>query len=134
LSHVPAAVREQVRNRAGYRCEYCRKPEQVAGYRHHVDHVISQKHDGPSTLDNLAWACFQCNVNKGSDIAAYDAATGKLTALYNPRIQVWADHFELQQSLIVRKTPEGRVTVRLLQLNHTDQVEIRKSLIAAGLW
>jgi 5-methylcytosine-specific restriction endonuclease McrA len=134
MSHVPAAVREQVRKRAGNRCEYCRKPEDAVVYPYHVDHIISQKHDGKSTLDNLAWACFQCNVNKGSDIAAYDSATGNLTPLYNPRLQVWIDHFELQQSLIVGKTPEGRVTVRLLQFNHLDQVDIRRGLISAGLW
>jgi hypothetical protein len=82
----------------------------------------------------LAWACFQCNVAKGSDVASYDAQTDELTPLYNPRTQEWDDHFELDGAEIVGKTPVGRVTVRLLQMNHPERIEIRYWLIEAGLW
>ena len=30
-------------------------------YPHGPDHVIAEKHGGPASLENLAWACFHCN-------------------------------------------------------------------------
>ena len=62
-------------------------PENISTYGHHVDHIISLKHNGSSAPDNLAWACPQCNIMKGSDVASCDEQTGHLTPLYNPRIQ-----------------------------------------------
>ena len=134
MSGVSPAVREQVRQRAGARCEYCRKPENAGMYPFHVEHIIALKHGGSSDLDNLAWSCFLCNVAKGSDVAAYDEDTGNLTPLYNPRTQTWDQHFEMDGSEIVGKTPVGRVTVRLLRMNRPEQVETRRPLIEVGLW
>lgn len=79
MTHIPTALRKQVRQRAAERCEYCRKPENVSAFSHQIDHLVASKHDGPTTLDNLAWACFRCNNAKGSDIAAYDEMTETLT-------------------------------------------------------
>jgi 5-methylcytosine-specific restriction endonuclease McrA len=70
MSVISKTVREQVRQRAGMRCEYCRKPEGVSQFAHTIDHIIAVKHEGTSEFDNLAWACFQCNSTKGSDIAS----------------------------------------------------------------
>jgi hypothetical protein len=134
VSPIPESIRQQVRERAGQRCEYCRTPEGVSLYDHHVDHIISLKHSGPSGLENLAWACFQCNVAKGSDIAGIDEKTGELTPFYNPRQHNWDDHFEWGGPVIVGKTPIGRVTVRLLQMNHPERVETRRRLMKAGRW
>ena len=85
-------------------------------------------------MNNLAWSCFLCNVAKGSDIAAFDEDTGNLVPLYNPRTQIWDEHFEVDGAQIVGKTPAGRATVRLLRMNRPEQVETRRSLIKAGLW
>ena len=135
MTRVSAAIREQVRQRAGERCEYCRKPEMPGTYPHHIEHIVALKHGGSSDLDNLAWACFQCNVAKGSDVASYDEQTGELTPLYNPRRQEWDDQFRLDDDAdIVGITPVGHVTARLLQINHPDQVETRRQLIRAGVW
>ena len=134
MTRVPSSLREQVRVRAGKRCEYCHKPEGISAYDHQADHIIALKHGGPTSLDNLAWACFQCNNTKGSDIASYDEVTGNLTPLYNPRTEEWHTHFMMDGPIIIGKTAIGRVTIRLLQLNHPEQVETRRNLIAAGLW
>jgi hypothetical protein len=134
MTRVSSAAREQVRQRANHRCEYCRKPDSFSPHDYHVDHIISQKHHGSDELHNLAWACFRCNASKGTDIAAYDPQTGVLTPLFNPRTQSWEEHFELDGNRIIGKTPVGRVTVFLLDFNHPDQVETRRLLIAAGLW
>lgn len=134
MSRIHPRVREQVRQRAGSRCEYCRKPEMYSYYAFHADHIIPPRHNGSDDVSNLAWACFACNISKGSDIASYDSDSGELTPLFNPRAQRWEDHFELNDFRIVGKTAVGRVTIRLLQLNHPDQIETRRALAAAGLW
>jgi hypothetical protein len=126
--------RAQVRDRANRRCEYCQKLEQVSTYGFHVDHIIPIAHGGNSEMENLAWACFECNVSKGRDISSYDPITGELTPLFNPRRQNWADHFALDKWVIVGKTAVGRVTISILLLNHPDQIMTRRQLIEAGVW
>lgn len=128
-------IRELVRQRAGERCEYCRKPESVEAYPYHIEHIIALKHGGSSDIDNLAWACFQCNVAKGTDVASYDEQTGELVPFFNPRTQEWAVHFKLDDDgEIAGLTSIGRVTLRLLQINHPDQIETRRQLVKAGAW
>jgi len=50
-------------------------------------------------------------------------------AISNPRTQDWQQHFALDGALIVPRTPIGRVTVAILQLNHPDRLLERESLI-----
>jgi len=131
---VPAALRDFVRRRAGSRCEYCLIHEEHCTYPHEVDHIISRKHRGETHKDNLAWACFVCNRLKGSDIASIDLETGKLARLYHPRNDLWNKHFCLKGARIVPLTNVGRVTEHLLQLNHSDNLQLRKDLQAKGLF
>ncbi len=49
-----------------------------------VDHVISEKHGGPTEEHNLAFCCPFCNRAKGSDIASL--VESELVRLFNPRI------------------------------------------------
>jgi 5-methylcytosine-specific restriction endonuclease McrA len=134
VTRVPDRIREQVQQRANGRCEYCHLPEEFGFYGHQVDHIITVKHRGNSLLSNLAWACFDCNNAKGSDIASYDENTAELTPLFNPRTQVWNDHFQLNGAEIAGKTSIGRVTVFLFQMNRDEQIETRRDLIDVGIW
>jgi len=85
VTRVPESVRERVRQRANKRCEYCHKPDAFKRLPYHVDHIIPVKrHRGSEGFENLAWACFECNTTKGSDIASIDQITDELTLLYNP--------------------------------------------------
>ena len=131
---ISRKIRQAVSKRATRRCEYCHLPDSFSFHPFQVDHVISVKHDGSDDVDNLAWACPNCNNAKGSDLGSYDKETGILTPFYNPRTQVWTDHFEISEGLIIGKTPEGRVTVHILLMNQSERVEVRKILIDAGLW
>jgi 5-methylcytosine-specific restriction endonuclease McrA len=54
MSTVSKALREQVRQRAGMRCEYCHKPEGVSNFSHTIDHIIALFHNGSDDLENLA--------------------------------------------------------------------------------
>jgi len=123
-----------VRERANERCEYCRKPEIFTSRSYHADHIIPERHGGTTSLHNLAWACFDCNVNKAGDISSYDKITGELVPFYNPRTQSWDEHFELESTMIKGKTAVGRVTVSLLNINHPDHVATRHYIIEKGYW
>ena len=130
-SHISSKQRQFVVERANEQCEYCLLHQTDAAlFDHEVDHVIAEKHGGPTTHDNLALACFECNRYKGSDVASFDPITGKITLLFNPREQHWSDHFQLNQATIVPLTPEGRVTAYLLRLNSEARLLRRSKLIA----
>jgi len=100
---------------------------------HEIDHVIAEKHGGPTNADNLALACALCNGFKGSDLASIDPERGDIVPLFNPRRDRWAEHFRLEGGRIQPLTPSARATVRLLQLNYPDRIEERALLIAAGI-
>lgn len=127
-TRISAALRREVRARAGKRCEYCLIAESQAFFPHEPDHLIALKHGGETTFGNLALACFDCNRFKGSDIASIDKVTGELTPLFNPRTQQWHEHFEIRGGLIIPLTASGRVTENVLQLNRPNRVEIRQRL------
>ena len=129
---ISAALRRVVRARAGGRCEYCGMQDTEPVFPHEPDHIIAIKHGGPTTSENLAYACFDCNRAKGSDIASIDPGTGALTALYSPRTQRWSEHLRFNGPVIEALTATGRVTVRLLKLNLPIRVAVRDSLMRAG--
>lgn len=132
--YISKNIRQAVKERAKSYCEYCKKPTGYTFYNHHIDHIIPPLHGGNNELDNLAFACFQCNSAKSSQIASYDLITRELVALFNPRQDNWDAHFEIYAGEIIGKTPIGRVTVRVLQMNETDEVNMRRTLISAGVW
>jgi hypothetical protein len=129
---VSAALRRLVRDRAQRWCEYCGMPDGEPVFPHEPDHIIAIKHGGPTASENLAYACFDCNRAKGSDIASIDPDTGTLTPLFSPRSQVWSEHFRYNGPVIEARTAIGRVTVRLLRMNLPVRVAIREALMRAG--
>ena len=130
--YISAALRRKVRQRANGRCEYCFMPDSEPLYPHEPDHFIALKRGGKTIGDNLAYACFECNHAKGSDIASLDPDTRVLTPLYNPRTEEWTTHFRFNGPVIVPLTAIGRVTVRVLQLNSQPRIAIREGLMREG--
>lgn len=130
-SYISADQRRRVIERAGGRCEYCLLHQSDAAlFDHEVDHIIAEKHGGQSSDDNLAFACFECNRYKGSDIASVDPESTVITPLFNPRQDVWTDHFALDGPIIKPLTATGRATVYLLRLNVEPRLQRREGLIA----
>jgi hypothetical protein len=120
------ATRQLVRQRAGNRCEYCRlHQDQSPLATLHIEHIRSKKHGGTDEPENLALACIDCNLHKGTDVAGYDNVTNNLTELFHPRRHAWTDHFEWQGVLIIGTTAIGRTTAQVLQLNSEDRLELR---------
>ncbi|MEJ7616626.1 MAG: HNH endonuclease signature motif containing protein [Pyrinomonadaceae bacterium] len=95
---------------------------------HEIDHVVAEKHDGTTEPDNLALTCWRCNRHKGSDLGSFDPQTQIFSLLFNPRRQVWTEHFIFQGEQIAGLTPEGRTTVNLLRLNSDERLAERRSL------
>src|SRR5258708_30229730 len=112
-----ALLARQIWLRAVNRCEYCLMPQAFDEAPFEIDHAISRKHGGPTALTNLALSCFWCNSFKGSDIAGRDAKTRKLVPLFNPRRHKWSTHFRWNGPFLVGKTPIGRLTIILLNMN-----------------
>jgi hypothetical protein len=121
-----AATRRLVCRRAKFCCEYCGlHQDQSPLAALHVEHILPRKHGGSDGLDNLALACIDCNLHKGSNVAGYDPETGRLTELFHPRRQSWQEHFERQGAMIVGKTSIGRTTIEVLQLNAEERLQLR---------
>jgi hypothetical protein len=131
-TYISTALRRLVYDRANGACEYCLMPESAGFVAHEVDHMIAEKHGGPTTAANLALACTICNKAKGSDVASIDPVDGEVVRLYRPRTDRWLEHFGLQDGAILALTPIGQVTVRLLQFNRPGRIEERQMLVAAG--
>lgn len=134
VTHIPASLRRAVRERAENRCEYCRIHEDDTEFGCEVDHIVSEKHLGKTDADNLALACFFCNRNKGSDLGSVRSADDlTLIRFYNPRIDVWEEHFEFDTHRhIVPKTDIGRVTTRIFGFNAENRLLERQALQDSG--
>jgi hypothetical protein len=97
-----------------------------------VDHIISEKHDGPTEANNLAYACAFCNRAKGSDVGSIVQRTGAFVRFFNPRIELWAEHFVLEGVRIVALSDIGEVTTRILDFNNEERLFERQTLHAIG--
>ena len=125
---------QQVRERARERCEYCHVPVFAYDTPFQVDHVIAKQHRGATELSNLALACYHCNQHKGPNIASLDPpGTGELVRLLNPRTDAWHHHLEWQGGLLIGRTPVGRATILVLNMNDPAAVAVRASLMTEGI-
>ena len=117
-----------VRERAGNRCEYCRLHQDDSPLAVlHIEHIIPKKHGGTDDTDNLALACIDCNLHKGSNLTGIDPETDEITELFHPRRHEWEEHFEWQGIFVVGLTAIGRTTVRVFNMNSDDQLSFRSS-------
>lgn len=126
VTYIPTALRNLVYERAAGCCEYCLISEAATFAKHQIDHVIAEKHGGLTVEENLALSCTLCNKYKGSDIASIDDETGEIMPLFNPRKDIWNEHFRIEHGIFTGLTPNARATIRLLQLNNQARVEERR--------
>ena len=127
-SYLSDDLRRLVAKHANFLCEYCLVHEDDTYFGCEVDHIISVKHGGSTTADNLAYACFFCNRDKGSDIGSIVWETNKFVRFYNPRTDRWADHFKLNGMVIEPLTNIGQVTARILGFNDSERILEREEL------
>ena len=71
------SLAQEVRERAGHACEYCRMPQSCyPTVPFPIDHIVARQHGGSTTRDNLAVSCLHDNTHKGPNIAGIDPLTG----------------------------------------------------------
>ena len=131
-SYISTALRQLVATRAQRLCEYCLIHEEDTFFGCEVDHIISEKHGGQTEGDNLAYACVFCNRSKGSDIGSIVQSTGLFLRFFNPRTDIWAEHFALDGVTIVALSDMGAVTTRILDLNNGARLLERRTLQTVG--
>ena len=125
---ISESTKTQVREQADNRCEYCQLHQSDSPLAVlHIEHIIPKKHGGSDEIENLALACIDCNLYKGPNLAGIDPQTDELTVLFHPRRQPWDAHFAWDGITIVGRTAIGRTTVRVLEMNSDDQLELRSS-------
>ncbi|HEX3627655.1 MAG TPA: HNH endonuclease signature motif containing protein [Verrucomicrobiae bacterium] len=125
-------LRKQVADRAYHVCEYCLIHEGDVFWGFELEHIISRKHDGPTALDNLAWACICCNRHKGTDIATLAGEPPAITRLFHPRSDNWSQCFVLQGIEIEGLNRVGAGTSRLLKFNDESRLKERGLLKITG--
>jgi HNH endonuclease len=128
-SYISVEIRRFVADRADYLCEYCLIAEEDRLSGCHVDHIISVKHGGSSTPENLCYACIFCNLQKGTDLGSINWKNGELVRFFNPRRDFWGEHFTIEGARIRPLTEIGEVTERILDFNPSDRILERELLI-----
>ena len=124
-----------VRERAGGCCEYCRLSDALHPGPFEIEHIIPKQHGGSSSAGNLAYSCLHCNRHKGPNLAGIDRFQSRpsLVRLFHPRRNKWERHFRRDGPILAGRTPVGRVTVNVLNMNAPLRVAVRQQLIDEGV-
>ena len=126
---MDSRTKQLVRERAANRCEYCGLTQDQSPLALlQIEHIKPRKHGGDDLPENLALACIDCNLSKGPNLTGIDPESGVVTELFNPRVHHWSVHYKRQGAHIIGKTPIGRATTVVLNMNSDDQVALRRVL------
>ncbi len=132
MRHIPARLRRLVLRRSGERCEYCQLSQAGQEATFHIDHITPVTADGETVADNLALACVSCSLRKSARQTAFDPKTKTEIPLFNPRRDVWSEHFQWDDVRLVGLTATGRATIETLALNRPLILAIRREEAALG--
>jgi hypothetical protein len=124
-------IKRLVYERANGCCEYCQTCDANIGQSMHVEHIDPQ---GGDDLENLCLSCANCNLSKAKATVAIDPETKAIVILFNPRTQIWIEHFEwIDDGLRLRGlTPTARATIIRLKINQERVIIARKRWISGG--
>ncbi len=122
---IPVALRRLVIQRAADRCEYCTLSQVGQAATFHIDHIIPVVAGGTTIENNLALACVSCSLRKAARQMVEDPETGEKVSIFNPRQQVWKEHFCWDGVRLVGLTATGRATIHTLNMNRAIVLAIR---------
>jgi hypothetical protein len=119
---IPAAISDQVRQRANCACEYCGVTETDTAGQLTVDHFQPRACGGTDGLENLLYCCYRCNLYN----ADYWPAEPADPVLWNPRRDPRDAHLLLLvDGTLYPITATGEFTLRRLRLNRPPLVVYR---------
>ena len=132
--NVSASIRAKIEERAEKLCEYCRSPLEFSPDPFSAEHIFPVSKGGTDDLENLALACQGCNGYKSTKTEAFDVMSRMTAQFYNPRRDLWNEHFVWSEDFteIIGKTARGRVTITVLKLNRQRVKNLRRILVLAG--
>jgi HNH endonuclease len=99
-----------------------------------LDHFWPSSKGGGNEEENLCLACELCNQHKWNQTEAIDPVTQESVRLFNPRQQIWHEHFVWSANgiEIVGITACGRSTVVGLKLNNPLALKVRGHWVRVG--
>ncbi len=131
---IPSDIQEMVKKRDENRCRYCLSAAQYLYQTLHIDHILPISKGGTDDIENLCLSCSWCNSSKAAKVHGLDPETNKRVLLFNPRKNLWSDHFEwgVDKVSVQGKTAIGRVTVKALKMNRSGALTVRRNWVEAG--
>jgi len=123
---MDAQLRQSVRTRAVYQCEYWRLPQEFFELRFHIERVIPRQQGSGDDADNLALACPDCNLRKGPNLTGIDSETGEVVRLFHPRRDVPCKRsarvlkHETLKSLLTQTTRSGHLICSEAVLRYSE--------------
>src|SRR5262245_26508607 len=115
-------LRQRVRERANFACEFCGVTETGTGDQLTIDHFQPKTKGGDDNFENLIYCCVRCNQYK----LDYWPTHSDSPHLWNPRTEPFSKHFlELDGGMLYPLTPIGTFTLRRLRLNRLPLVAYR---------
>lgn len=132
--YLTTVLRQQLVEADDHRCAYCFTSQANTGSPMVVDHLVPLSKGGTTVFDNLCFACYRCNLFKGSQVEAIDPLSGDMVPLFHARRDRWSDHFGWDEAglRIVGFTAIGRATVTALNMNNDVILDARRNWVRLG--
>lgn len=119
---INKALKDKIRQRASFACEYCGVTETDTGGLLTIDHFQPQSKGGSDAFINLIYCCNRCNSYKYN----YYPSSNKEPSIWNPRQSPRNLHFfELDNGYLKALTSLGKATIDLLRLNRLALIQYR---------
>jgi hypothetical protein len=71
---------------------------------------------------------YPLNRFKGPNIAGINPDSGEIVRLFNPRRDIWTEHFIWDGPRLKARSSTGQATIALLRINDPEVVAVRKAL------
>lgn len=115
-------------------CEYCHNQAEYSFASYPIETIVPRSKGGNIETRNLALVCQGCSNHKYKKTEGFDAVSNETVELFNPRIDVWKEHFGWNEdnSLLIGLTPKGRATIKELKMNRSTVIELRAILMRLG--
>ena len=126
MRYIPAALHKIVVERAHNHCEYCGLAQAGQAATFHIDHVVPMAVGGETILQNLALACVSCSLRKSAKQYVIDPLTNQEVSIFNPRFQLWSEHFAWDGVQLIGLSATGRATIATLDMNRPILLAIRQ--------
>jgi CRISPR/Cas system Type II protein with McrA/HNH and RuvC-like nuclease domain len=131
---ISQKIKDKIRLLADNRCGYCLCRQEYVWDILEIDHIIPIAKSGTNDEENLWLVCETCNRAKSDKVEGFDSVTNSNSLLFNPRTQIWHEHFDRVDNYtqISGKTKVGRVTVKELNLNKERLIKVRENWVTVG--